>query len=204
MKHALDVSAILGRRFKLLTLFVPLLVLVAMPASSEAQTDMAPFVTTWRIADPGEQITIPTGGVTGTYTIDWGDGTVSTDVSGDQTHKYDTAGDYTIRIHGDFTRIKLDDDPSNAQKLLSIDRWGDIQWTNMNSAFGGATNLTYDAIDAPDLSAVTDMSAMFFNATSFDGDISDWDVSKVANMTLMFSNAKSVSTATSRTGTCQT
>ncbi len=93
----------------------------------EANQDDRPFVTTWRITGPGESITIPVGDATGTYTIDWGDGIVSADVSGDQTHTYDTAGDYTIRIYGDFTRITLDEDPSIAQKLLSIDQWGDIQ-----------------------------------------------------------------------------
>ncbi len=188
MKYVVNVSTTLGRGFKLLILPV-LLVLVVVPASSEAQTDMEPFVTTWRINGPGEPITIPVGGTTGTYTIDWGDGTVSADVSGDQTHTYDTAGDYTIQIYGDFTRITLDENPSVAQKLLSIDQWGDIQWITMNSAFVGASSMTYNAIDAPDLSAVTDMSSMFEGASSFNGDLSDWDVSNVVNMTSTFSQA---------------
>ncbi len=38
-----------------------------------------------------------------------------------------------------------------------------------------------------DVSDVTDMSGMFSDADSFNGDISDWDVSNVTDMSHMFS-----------------
>ena len=41
-----------------------------------SKTGDRPFVTTWRTASPNESITIPVGGSTGAYTVDWGDGTV--------------------------------------------------------------------------------------------------------------------------------
>ena len=44
-----------------------------------------------------------------------------------------------------------------------------------------------------DVSAVTDMSAMFKDAASFNEDISDWDVSEVTDMTQMFEGAKAFS-----------
>ena len=88
--------------------------------------DLSYFITTWRTGTAGESITIPVGGATGTYTVDWGDGNTSVNVTGDQTHLYDDAGTYTVHISGDFTRIYLNEDPSNADKLVSIERWGTL------------------------------------------------------------------------------
>ena len=154
-----------------------------------SKTGDRPFVTTWRTASPNESITIPVGGSTGAYTVDWGDGTV-VNVTGDASHAYASPGEYQVVISGDFTRIHLID-VYNAQKLQSIDQWGDIQWESMNSAFGGATNMVYRATDVPDLSGVTDMDWMFSGAASFNGDISEWDVSWVTDMYRMFANAAS-------------
>ncbi len=150
----------------------------------------AAFVTTWRTTIPGESITIPVGGADGTYVVDWGDGHVMTH-TGDAIHAYDTAGNHTIRISGDFTRIVLGDDAANAAKLISIDQWGDVQWESMVSAFDGASNMVYNATDSPDISTVADMSWMFAGATSFNGDISSWNTSSVTDMSGMFYSAKS-------------
>ena len=148
------------------------------------------FVTTWRTTSANESITIPVGGAAGTYSVDWGDGTSSTDVTGDQTHQYAEAGEYAVRISGDFTRIYLNGD-RGAQKLVSIDQWGDAEWSSMEGAFHGASKMTYKATDVPDLSGVTSMKSMFRNASSFNGDVSGWDVSSVTDMSGMFWNASS-------------
>ena len=154
-----------------------------------SKTGDRPFVTTWRTASPNESITIPVGSSTGAYTVDWGDGTV-TSVTGDASHAYANPGVHQVVISGDFTRIYLIGSP-NAEKLQSIDQWGDIQWESMNSTFGGATNMVYRATDVPDLSGVTDMDWMFSGAASFNGDISEWDVSWVTDMSRVFANAAS-------------
>ena len=149
-------------------------------------TDYRPFLTTWRTALPNESITIPVGNATGTYTVDWGDGNISANVAGDQIHVYKDAGTYTVAIAGDFGQIYINEDWTNSPKLRSIEQWGDISWTSMNSAFSGAHNMIYNADDIPDLSRVTDMSKMFINIYSFNGDLSDWDVSGVTDMSYMF------------------
>ena len=149
------------------------------------------FVTTWQTTGADEEITIPVGGASGTYTVDWGDGITSVNVTGNQTHTYDDAGTYTISISGDFTRIVLSGNSTNAQKLQSIEQWGDARWDSMRSAFYGASNMVYNATDAPDLSAVTDMHEMFYRASSFDGDLSDWNTSSVTDMSHMFYRASS-------------
>ena len=147
------------------------------------------FVTTWKTTSPNESIIIPVGNATGTYTVSWGDGSTSANVTGDQTHAYANPGNYTAHISGNFTRILLGDNYDNASKLISIDRWGDIQWESMSSAFEGTANMVYRANDAPDLSSVTDMSGMFNRAAYFNGDISSWDVSSVTDMSGMFDSA---------------
>ncbi len=102
-------------------------------------------------------------------------------------------------------------------KLLKINQWGDSSWTSMEDAFWGCENLNVVADDTPDLSRVTslnnmfvycsrlvgndkfndwnvsnvtNMKAMFFDATAFNQDIGSWDVSNVTNMKQMFHYAK--------------
>ena len=155
-----------------------------------AQTDAAPFVTTWQTHGANQEVTIPVGGAAGTFTVDWGDGTIEQDVTGDQTHRYVAAGTYTVTISGDFTRIHLgSSSPPNTERLKSIDQWGDVRWTSMAGAFARAFDVVDRAADAPDLSRVTDMSGMFWLADLFNGDISGWDVSQVRDMNRMFEAA---------------
>ena len=176
---------------RLCLLAVSLPVLVSVPAFSEAWADGDPFVTTWEITRPGESITVPTYIAFEPHTIDWGDGTPPTTSWMDQIHTYEQPGNYTVSITGDFTEILLDEDRSNAKKLVSIDSWGDMEWATMNRAFSNAINMVYNASDVPDLSSLTDLQYMFYHAASFNGDLSDWDVSSVTNMKDMFAHAAS-------------
>ncbi len=162
-----------------------------VPPAARDVLDGHSFVTTWRTTAPGEQVSIPVGGSTAAYDIDWGDGTVQTGVSGDRTHAYGQPGNHTISITGGFERISLAGDPANAARLASIDQWGDIPWTTMDRAFMGASNMAYRAADAPDLSGAGSTASMFSGASSFDGDVSGWDVSGIADMSYMFYGASS-------------
>jgi surface protein len=58
----------------------------------------------------------------------------------------------------------------------------------MFNVFQGATTFNGD-ISKWDVSKVTNMALMFFGAAAFIGDISEWDVSKVTDMQYMFSYA---------------
>ena len=148
------------------------------------------FVTTWTTTTANETITIPTSGSGYDYLVEWGDGSSDTGVTGNATHAYAEAGTYTVKIHGDFPRIYFNL-YQDRQKIQSIEQWGNIQWTSMNSAFMGATHLVSNASDMPNLSMVTDMYGMFGYAEAFNGDsgIGSWDVSNVTNMYGMFGGA---------------
>ena len=65
-----------------------------------SKTGDRPFITTWRTASPNESITIPVGSAAGAYAVDWGDGSMSANVTGDQNHAYEDAGTYTVAITG--------------------------------------------------------------------------------------------------------
>ena len=151
------------------------------------------FVTTWRTTTADESITIPTTGVGYDYTVDWGDGTANTthtDASTDAMHTYATVGTYTVTITGTFPRIFVNF-AGDREKLLTVEAWGNISWTNMHRAFHGCSNLTIPATDAPDLTGVSDMSYMFSKASAFNQDISTWNVSSVTTMRAMFTEASS-------------
>ena len=146
------------------------------------------FITTWETTTVNENITIPG---TGTYDVSWGDTTSDNDVLGSASHTYAEPGTYMVQITGDLVRINLGANSTNAQKLQSIGQWGDAGWANMYRAFKDASNMEYNAADAPDLSGVGSMSGMFRGASSFNGNLSGWDVSSVTVMTEMFRDASS-------------
>ena len=124
--------------------------------------------------------------------VDWGDGNTGTfTADGIISHAYHDPGRYQVTMTGNLTRINLGNPGSTASNLASIDRWGAIEWSSMANAFRGASNMTYGATDAPDLSGVTDMSGMFSGASSFNGDISSWEFYAVTDMSGMFSGASS-------------
>ena len=165
--------------------------------NSEAQRivivqEQRPFITTWDTRNKGvsedNQIMIDTEGEGFDYSIDWGDGSIEHNVTGDVTHSYASPGKYTVKITGDFPHfymanisetetINVEYDnffgaevtyvsythefTSDNSKLLTIEQWGDILWSSMKGAFQDTTNLIVIAEDAPNLSLVQNMSSMF-------------------------------------------
>ena len=188
--------------------------------AGEAEDCQRPFITTWTTFSPevsednqDNTILIPTfPGETYDYSVDWGDGTMSENVTGDITHTYDAPGTYTVSISGVFPRFYYNF-RSGSEKILSVDQWGDIQWTSMERAFMGCYKMDMLAIDAPDLSSTTSLAYMFqdcvglsdndsynlwdvstvtdlsgvFVMSSFNSSIVDWDVGQVTNMFSLFS-----------------
>lgn len=174
--------------------------------------EFRPFITTWKTDNPGvsdnQSIRIPMIGNGYDFNVDWGDGSdedyntnPGDDVEHFLEHTYTSAGTYTVKITGDFPRIFFNNgggvNPNtdgDHNKILTIEQWGDIEWSSMEAAFYGASNLTYNATDAPDLSGVTSLASMFrvpgsSGNSEFNGDIGKWNVSTVTTMEGMFQGA---------------
>ncbi len=159
-----------------------------------------PFITTWKTDNPGpsapNQITIPTTGSGYSYDIYWekaDNSSVNGSLSGitsNVTITFPEVGIYKVEITGDFPRIYFNNQ-GDKEKILTVEQWGDIEWTSMRGAFERCINLTVPATDAPDLSVVTDMGNMFTNCFQFNQPINHWDVSNVTSMRYLFGGAGS-------------
>lgn len=148
------------------------------------------FLSTWR----GKTVSLPLySGGEYDFTVDWGDGSTDRIKAWDQKeriHEYEEGGKHEVRIWGlcdgfNFEEAKSLYDHRNA--LVSIGNWGTVRILSAKGCFKDCARLT--TVDAPDLEGITDMSQMFFAATSFDGDVSRWNTSAVTDMREMFRHA---------------
>lgn len=156
--------------------------------AQEGPIDPTLFITTWS----GTTVTIPIkSGQTYNYTVDWDDGTAPTTHTASATHTYtDGLANHTIQISGTFPAIQCYTlSTTEQEQLLSIDQWGTGQWNSMEYAFAGCSNMTYAANDVPNLSNATHLTGMFQSCSSFNGDVSNWDVSNINHFTYLFRGA---------------
>lgn len=159
----------------------------------ECVTDQAigaPFVTIWDTGDDHHLIIQGTGT---DYLIEWeevGEPSNHSSERGTDAHTLNlpSPGIYRVSISGDFTRITTDFlSASELVKLVELEQWGDIQWSSLDQAFLGASNLTISATDVPDLSAVTNMDNAFRFIQAITSDMNGWDVSNVTSLNGTFS-----------------
>lgn len=153
--------------------------------------DAAPttFGTQWVIDESradGLTLRLPVSGVDDGGTIDWGDGTVTP--ASENVHTYATAGTYMVDA-GVTGTMSSWGQSGNLEGLTRVDTWtNDVGMTDATRMFAGATDLEYVS---PPPSSVVNMSYMFSGASSFNQDISDWNMTNVWNTGHMFENATS-------------
>ncbi|WP_428741326.1 BspA family leucine-rich repeat surface protein [Tenacibaculum sp.] len=152
------------------------------------------FTSLWNTANistgssGANEIKIPTNSAyTYSYTIDWGDGNIDSNVTGDIIHTYATQGTYTVKIDGTFPAIYFNN-TGDVNKIIEILSWGTIQWQSMENAFYGCKNLNFDAITPPDLSQVTSLRNAFRDCSLFNGIMNDWDISTITDISGLFVN----------------
>jgi len=113
-----------------------------------------------------------------------------------QSHTYDSTGTYTISVtvndtDKDIGKIYVKNHVSRTL-LRTIEQWGEGKWESFYQSYYDAANLTIPATDEPDLSLVTQMNYAFRNCTSLMGlTFNDWDVSNVTSLMGTFYNAES-------------
>ena len=105
----------------------------------EPPPDPNAFITTWNMTSG--LFTLLTQ--TGTYnaTIDWGDGQTSTHTTGNPTHTYVSAGQYQIKVTGQYNGLRIDNDASQKGKLIAVNAWGNVGFTSFYGAFWSCSNL---------------------------------------------------------------
>ncbi len=182
-----------------------------LPIPAYAQTPNSDaFITTWDTTGEEAHPTLAVASVKfhidvkpgSQVTVDWGNGQSNTyNASQGVSHDYQNSQPgvsktNTISITGDLEHFyfyyvepfKTHDSP---QLLMSLDQWGDAKWTDMTNMFRGATNMQYNVTDVPDLSSNPDVKYMFRSVHSFNGDLSNWDVSKMTDLGYMFADTPS-------------
>ncbi len=153
--------------------------------------DNTDFVTKWKTTGVDETITIPTSTtnnpVSYYYNIDCNNDGIDegTNITGNYTCSYTTPGEHIVVISGTFPHIRFFN-ATDSDKILSVEQWGTGIWSTMFHSFDGCSNLEISATDTPNLSQVTNMNSTFKGTTSFNNDISSWDVSNVTIMNSMF------------------
>ena len=162
-------------------------------------TYAAPFITVWNtsIVDESNTNEPPAGqiklGLTygGVYdfTVDWGDDSTDYITTWDQTeitHSYAEDGIYEVRMEGTITGWRQKD--AGALKLIEISQWGNLKFKGSNY-FENCVNLDITAIDAPDLTDVTDLSYGFQYSGITSANLSAWDMSRVTGLIQFFAHA---------------
>jgi gliding motility-associated-like protein len=155
------------------------------------------FITQWNLVPAGSGATQLTFGTatSGTVNYTWQELSPGT-ASGSGSWSGATL---TITGLPAAATIRLQIAPTNFQRLIinngadrnritQVEQWGTTQWTSMQRAFRGCTNLQVTATDTPNLSGVTNVSEMFSECTGLNSpsNIGTWNTSTVTDMSFMF------------------
>lgn len=135
----------------------------------------------------GKKVVLPIGTAIGNTNcfIDWGDETVIENITepGLVNHEYIEEGIYQVEITGTYDSFgykdSIPEDLDACSKLIRVVSFSNLDNLNLSGAFYGAVNL----IEVPNVlpSGIKNISKMFYNCSSFNQDLSEWDFSNLTN-----------------------
>lgn len=132
--------------------------------------------------------TIPTFGGGYNYDVKTSDGQTFSGVTGNLTITFPDASTlYDISISGDFPRIYFNNG-SERLKIKDIKQWGDIEWTSMERAFFGCSNMTCTATGIPKFNNGISLAYAFGSSSINPDNIALWEWSKVGDLNRAFMN----------------
>lgn len=189
-------SLIAGAVFTVLTAGVSLIFMGGgLKASSLPQpsdVNSTDFVTTWRTTQPNETVTLPIAGGSNYHLDCNGDGIPEQrNLTAEGVCQFAVPGDHQIRISGQISSFSTYQKPeADRLKLISMDQWGTVRFSRYDEMFAHAHNMSYKAVDRPDLSGVTSIRAMFYQVGgTFNDTINTWDVSTIRDFSSIFDQA---------------
>lgn len=137
------------------------------------------------LGDATPTFRLPLSG-TVSFTVDWGDGnsdTITSDTDPAMDHTYASGGTYDIALNGTIGEWNTGT-TTDRTKVTDVKQWG-VNF--VDGDFQNFTNLTSDT--APGQPFVTSFANFYGDCSSFDGDITNWDVSGVSLMNGTFNRA---------------
>lgn len=114
----------------------------------------------------------------------WGDGNQDTYNSNTTaTHTYASAGSYTVTIEGTTEKLQAE-----SEYLTGVTSFGNLGIIDLSYAFANSPNLSVVANNFP--TTVTNLTSTFSGSGSInDSNIALWDTGNVTDMTALFNNA---------------
>lgn len=168
-------------------------------------TPSSAFVTVWQVTDAQPDVALPLIPDIGVYNfvVDWGDGSTGTVTSWDDpdaAHTYASIGEMTVTLTGQIEGwgfTAFDGPPSNPEQLLEVASWGSLKIVDASGYYlftnimNSPMNLrAIPAGQGPDLSAATSLNyAFYFLPALQSGDLANWDVSGIRDLSNAFEAA---------------
>ena len=158
---------------------------------------MIPLILTYDLTTAGSNysLTLPIYvDVDSRICVNWGDSIIDTN---NTTHIYTNTSPklYVIHVYiisGAITKLNQSYDTSNSQQyLISCSSFGEIGLTELSYAFYNCVNLIDVPSTLPKTTNIINMNNMFYGISSFNQDISKWNVANVNDMSYMFYGASS-------------
>lgn len=169
------------------------------------------FITTWQVNNDNTSIEFEAT-TTGPVTYTWTTLPPATPATGSGTFQGPLVTISGFPSNNNDQMIELSIQPQNFKSFKFIDpgffftynlqevnQWGSVEWDTFEDAFNGA-QLAVVATDIPNLTFCSNLKNMFSNNFTFNSasNINFWDISKITNMSGMFSGCDNYNQALSQ------